>query len=629
LDEKPLCGEIVNSFFSAIFGDLIRVYKVLPRRLRLKSSILFFTMLFQAMAELGCILMLTQLYMIMGNPGAAKSGFLLRTLFFLFSGLELWLDTPQKIVFLVSLLAVGVVALKNLFNSFNSWETCSLSENISGTISMDIMERYIYCDYSWHLSKESGQLFQGMMWRGSMGMLLTNLLMLHSSIITVFILFTGVYIQAKALSVIVLGTCAFVGLLCYYSVRHKVDRAGAASMAASGAEQQAIIAAMNGIREVLIYRQQPIILERVSRAILDGIGPRAFLGIAPPIPTWVLEIVGFGMISAAVAILAKQGANMDKINATVAIILLTSWRVLPYLNRCVSIMVSIRAVRPQALNCLQLLERLRKETMIRPPEPDPAFRFDKEIRLENVCYRYPGAESDALHRISLTIRKGQTAGLVGLSGAGKSTLAGVLSGLLIPTSGTIYVDGQPMTPERRAAYCKKIGYVAQSPYLFPGTVADNVAFSEWGRPWDEDRVREACRLAAMDFVEKHPYGIHANIGDKGAGLSGGEAQRVAIARALYAKPDIILFDEATSSLDQNNEKAIQETIASLGKKTTLVLIAHRLSTVEICDMVFWIGEGSLVDCGSPDVLLERYTSFMAEEVACSQAASTGHAQTGA
>ncbi len=615
----------MNSFLKAFFGDLIRVYKVLPRRLRLKSSILFFTMLSQAMAELGCILMLTQLYMIMGNPSAARSGLLLQSLFFLFPGLELWLDTPQKIVFVVSVVAVSMVALKNIFNSFNSWETCSLSENISGSISMEIMERYLYCDYTWHLSKESGQLFQGMMWRGSMGMLLTNLLMLHSSIITVFILFAGVFAEAKALSVIVLGTCAFIGWLCYYSVRHKVDRAGTASMAASGAEQRAIIAAMNGIREVLIYRQQPVILESVSQAIRDGIRPRAFLGIAPPIPTWVLEVVGFGMISAAVAILAKQGASMDKINATVAIILLTSWRVLPYLNRCISIMVSIRAVRPQALNCLQLLERLRKETMVRPPEPDAAFRFDKEIRLENVCYRYPGADEDALKDINLTIAKGQTAGLIGLSGAGKSTLAGVLSGLLVPTAGTIYVDGQPLNPERRAAYCKKIGYVAQTPYLFPGTVADNVAFSEWGRPWDEERVREACRLAAMDFVERNPYGIHANIGDKGAGLSGGEAQRVAIARALYAKPDIILFDEATSSLDQNNEKAIQDTIASLGKRTTLVMIAHRLSTVEICDAVFWVDAGRVVDSGSPDILLERYTSFMADEQ-CDQTASAPRSQ---
>lgn len=601
----------MNALFSVLLGDILRVFKVLPSRLRFKSSLLFFTMLGQAMAELGCIIMLTRLYVVMGNPQSATGMIIFKVLFYIIPSFELWCNTPQKIMFITSLIAVGAVALKNLFNSFNTWESCSLGENISGAISSEIMERYLYCDYTWHLSKERGELFQGMMWRTSLGQLLTNLLLLYSGFITVLILFAGVFSEARALSVIVLGTCGFVGWLCYWSVKKKVDVSGEASAVASVDENRAIMAAMNGIREVLIYRQQPVLLETVEKAIQRGMKPRLFLGIAPPIPTWVLEIVGFAMISIAIAVLSKQGAGMVEINSTVAIILLTSWRVLPYLNRCISIMVSIRSSRPQAMRCLALLEKLREESINRPPEPDPNFRFQHDIHLVDIHYRYPSSDVDVLDGLNLTIRKGECVGIVGLSGAGKSTLAGVLSGLLIPTSGEIYVDGLPLTAERRAAYCGKVGYVAQATYLFSGSVADNVAFSEWGRPWDEERVREACRLAAMEFIETHPRGILADIGENGAGLSGGQAQRVAIARALYARPDVILFDEATSSLDQSNEKYIQDTIASLGSEATLVLVAHRLSTVGICDTVHWIAGGRVVDSGNPVELLERYTNSMA------------------
>ena len=155
-----------------------------------------------------------------------------------------------------------------------------------------------------------------------------------------------------------------------------------------------------------------------------------------------------------------------------------------------------------------------------------------------------------------------------------------------------------------------MGYVSQSPYIFNGTVAENVAFSQWGKPYDEERVKEACHMAALDIVEKDSKGILYPIGDNGAGLSGGQAQRVSIARALYARPDVLILDESTSALDIGTEQAIMETIQKLKGHLTIIIIAHRLSTVERCDRLFWVEEGHLHKVGTPAELLPEYTASL-------------------
>nr|WP_300882415.1 ATP-binding cassette domain-containing protein [uncultured Desulfovibrio sp.] len=208
--------------------------------------------------------------------------------------------------------------------------------------------------------------------------------------------------------------------------------------------------------------------------------------------------------------------------------------------------------------------------------------------------------------MTLTVKKGEKVALIGPSGSGKSTLAGILSGLLPPAGGSITVDGIPLTPERAAAFAMRIGYVAQMPFLFAGTLAENVAFSHWGEPWDETAVRAACRQAAIDFVDDRPEGLRQAIGENGSGLSGGQAQRVCIARALYPEPDVIIFDEATSALDQANENAIRHTIEHLSRNVTCILIAHRLSTVEQCDRIIWLEHGRIVMEGPPDTVLSHY-----------------------
>ena len=198
-------------------------------------------------------------------------------------------------------------------------------------------------------------------------------------------------------------------------------------------------------------------------------------------------------------------------------------------------------------------------------------------------------------------------GLVGLSGSGKSTLTSLITGLLRPQQGYLSTDGKTLDTSTERL---NIGYVPQNLYLLDAALAENVAFSHWGEPLDEERVRECCHMAAMDFVDELPEGIYTPLGERGVRLSGGQIQRVGIARALYDNPELLIFDEATSALDGATEIAIQSTIKYLKQKSTILIIAHRLETVEPCDYIYWIDHGKIVLGGDSYIVLEKYKNAL-------------------
>jgi ABC-type multidrug transport system fused ATPase/permease subunit len=325
----------------------------------------------------------------------------------------------------------------------------------------------------------------------------------------------------------------------------------------------------------------------------------------------MLESVGFSIIPLTLWIMyVLQDASMARITGVLTMIMLAAWRVLPTFNRAIAALVTVRGLRHAALDCLARVEEALAAPSPAPPEAAPDFTLREGLRLAQVSFRYPKSEKDCLSDITYFIPRASRLGVIGQSGAGKSTLALILSGLTQPSGGALLVDGLALTPPALAAYCLRVGYVPQSPYLMTGTLAENVAFSQWGKPWDEEKVRLACRMAELDVAETR--GLSLAIGENGAGLSGGQAQRVAIARALYANPAILILDEATSALDSGVENAIMDTIFALPQSITTIVIAHRLSTVERCDTLVWIEEGRLVASGPPAELLPRYREHLAE-----------------
>jgi ABC-type multidrug transport system fused ATPase/permease subunit len=590
-----------------LFGDMARVLSVLNNALRIRAFFLFLLMMAQSILELLFINSITTMGVSLSNPDFVRASFPFPLIFAVSPAIEAWSTQKHMLLLLAGVVIVVIAILKNLVNYLTAKATALLGEDIAISVGSEILQRFLYRDYAWHLSSESGTMYQRMLWRMNLAMLLTSLLFMYSSILTVIILFVSLVTQEFELMTMVVSITSFIGFLLYRGIRGLIDRCAKDIASAAQAETQALLCATKGIREVLIYRQQTVFLDNLRRATLQGRLPRTFQSIAPTLPTWVLEATGFFMVVMAVAYLVfVMEADNTRITSALALLVLTAWRVLPYCNRVVSYQVTIRALRPTSEAVIDLLTSLRNNPSEPPPQPDPEFRFSNRLDLCDISFRYPGAQSDSLKDISLTLKKGKKIGIVGPSGAGKSTLVGVMSGLLPPGKGFLSVDGLPLTPSGSAALAAQIGYVPQSPFLFGGTLADNIAFSEWGKPWDKARVEEACRKASIDFVDTHPGGLLQPIGENGSGLSGGQAQRVSIARAMYTQPSLLIFDEATSSLDQANEDSIQHTLETLAEEITCVIIAHRLNSVAACDEIIWLDKGSIVMKGRPEEVLPLY-----------------------
>lgn len=595
------------NIFNILFKDFNRIYKILCHKLRVRTILLFVWLALQSFLEVLFLICMTYMGTALTASDALRQEIIFQGIFAISPALDAWASEPRKLVLLAGAVVVVVSTLKSIVSWWATRTTCLLSEDISIDIGQEIMSRFLYRSYAWHLSSESASTFQRMMWRNNVSGMLSALLSMYACMLTVLVLFLSLVGQEPMLTTLVIGIVGGIGFVLYKFMRFNVDRQAQLAAHSSQEETRALMCATHGIRDVLIYRQQEVFQKAITNAAKSGRMPRMFNGIAATIPTWVLEAAGFLMVVVSIAYLVYgEQADIPRITAALALLMLTAWRVLPYCNRVVGYQVMVRGLRPMANAVLELLEQLRNIPSDPPPTPAKDFTFNDEIQFNNVSFQYMGTDKPSLHGLSFSIHKGEKIGIIGSSGAGKSTLVGVLSGLLPRTGGSISVDGKELTPARGAAFASMIGYVPQSPFLFAGTLAENVAFSEWGKPWDEKRVREACRKAAIDFVDSHPLGFKQPIGENGAGLSGGQAQRVSIARAMYNNPKLLIFDEATSALDQANEHNIRHTIDTLAGEITCVIIAHRLTTVETCDRIIWIEGGNIIGCGKKQNILSKY-----------------------
>jgi len=287
------------------------------------------------------------------------------------------------------------------------------------------------------------------------------------------------------------------------------------------------------------------------------------------------------------------------------------FRILPSMNRIMGSLENIRGGFP-ALD--RIYDDLRIDLDRRAAEDSTAsdntsIKTFQQIDMQNIRFRYSPGTPEILSDVAFTIRRGESVGLVGMSGAGKTTLVDILLGLLTPDSGTFTVDGHP-APAGKRAWLQQLGYVPQEIYLLDDTLTRNIALGVNDSEIDHDAVDQAIKTAQLtDFINALPNGVATVVGERGVRISGGERQRIGIARALYHDPEIIVFDEATSSLDNITEQTFARALDELHGKKTIVLIAHRLSTVRGCDRLYYMKNGRVVATGSFDHLRATNTEF--------------------
>lgn len=400
------------------------------------------------------------------------------------------------------------------------------------------------------------------------------------------------------------------GVLLRWIIRQSVQ-AGRVNREYSTRATRLLSEMFHALKEITLRGTIPDVTDQVLGVRQLSARARSNMSFLSVVPRYILEIALIGGFALAAGVgYASDGASGAI--AAVALFAVAGFRVVPSLTRFQAIMSQTASSIPFAQTVIEqisegreYLERRQGHRLCDEPLPDDA----QALVLKNLSFRYPGAESDAVHDVTLSIPFGASVAIVGSSGSGKSTLVDILLGLLEPTAGTIAVDDTPLD-DVLTTWQSRVGYVPQDVALFDASIAQNVALSWSPDASDETRVRESLAQAQMlTLVEARPGGVHAPIGERGMRVSGGQRQRIGIARALFTEPRVLVMDEATSALDTETEAAITDTIGNLRGQLTLIVVAHRLATIRDSDIVCFMRDGELVAQGTFDEVVATVPDF--------------------
>lgn len=540
----------------------------------------------------------------------------------------------------IGIIGAGVILLyiaKNLYFIFMSWIRVKFSGKIGREISVKMFASYLSRGYEFFLNINYGQFCRGVVGDTSaVSSVIFSIFSLVAEILTIACICIFMFFADWSIALVVLVLAIVCVLLIFFLFRKKMFEAGVEARKYSIKIDQALAQSFLGVKDVLLLRKQKHFIGEYERNKIEVQKLECKQTVAKESPAYIIEgICVSGLMMAVCVRIIFRGTDPHFI-AVLAAFAVGAFRVLPSLGRISSALNTLTGLLPSidAL-CEHVLQReayvrehpeasfvaadkklkwglisrdaqysnndaLREERKYTPNED----KFHASLELRNISFRYSEELGYVLRNVNLTIKKGQAIALIGTSGAGKSTLADILLGLLIPQEGGVYMDGDKITdiPERWAA---TIGYVPQSVFLADISIRENVAFGERVENIDDDRVREALERAELkEFIDTLPEGMETAVGDRGVRLSGGQRQRIAIARALYHRPEILVLDEATSALDNETETAIMSAIDSLQGQVTMIIVAHRLTTVRNCDVIYEVNQTGLHIRDKNEVLSE-------------------------
>ena len=510
---------------------------------------------------------------------------------------------PLTVAFAGAALMAGAIRILLL------WASTRLAVAGGADLSIEVYRRTLCQPYRVHVARNSSTVLSGIgKVNGVVFGVLLPLLTLGSSIV----LLVAITLALIAIDPIV-ASAAAVGFGVSYALitwmsRRRLHRNSQCIAYEQTQVVKALQEGLGGIRDVLLDGTQAVycdIYRKADYPLRRAQGSNVFISGSP---RYIMEALGMVLISALAYALSRQVGGIAAALPVLGALALGAQRLLPALQQTYSAWASIAGSYASLADTIELLDQ-PLPTEILQPSPAPLF-FQKDIQCRGVSFRYANDGPLVLDGLSLVIAKGSRVGFVGSTGSGKSTTLDLLMGLLMPTEGELLVDGQPITGNRVRAWQQTIAHVPQNIYLADTTLAENIAFGVPLDTIDFDRVRLAARQAQIaDFIESSPEGYQAYVGERGIRLSGGQRQRIGIARALYKQASVLIFDEATSALDNATEQSVMDAIEGLSSDLTILLIAHRLTTVRHCDTIVELEQGQVVAQGAYENLIERSPSF--------------------
>lgn len=486
--------------------------------------------------------------------------------------------------------------------------TTRVAFSAGSDLSIELYRRTLYQPYMVHINRNSSSVLSGIGKVNGAINILSQCLMLASSSILLLSITTALLLLDPLVAIVSIVGFGFSYGAVAISTRHKLRRNGLRIADEQTRVFKVIQEGLGGIRDVLLDGTQKLhcdIYQQADGPLRRCQGDNIFLAGSP---RFVLEAFGVMIIAVLAYFLSQRPGGISSSLSVLGALALGAQRVLPVLQQGYSAWAIIAGAQASLADTIAMLEQpVQDELLLPSPKP---LEFRRVITFEDVHFRYVEDGPWVIRDLNLEIRKGSRIGLVGPTGSGKSTVLDILMGLLVPTHGRLLVDGTPVDGDRLRAWQRTIAHVPQSIYLSDASFVENIAFGVLPGQIDLERVQQAARQAQIaDFIESCTHGYATSVGERGARLSGGQRQRVGIARALYKQASVLVFDEATSALDNVTENSLMESIEALNRDLTIILIAHRLTTVRNCDVVIEMTGGVIHAQGDFDTLLRTSASF--------------------
>ncbi len=510
---------------------------------------------------------------------------------------------PLTLLFAIAAVISGAVRLTLL------WVQVRLSFAVGADFAMDMYRRTLYQPYAVHLGRNSSEVINGISYKATavVGGTILPVLSVIGAVVVVGTLLVGFLLVSPTVALIVMGVFGIFYALILHLNKQKLHRNGVLLANQSTIALKSLQEGLGGIRDVLIFGCQEVycrMFEKANRALRHAQGDNFLIAQSP---RYVAETVGIVILAAVVYIIATGPEGLGFAVPFLGALALAAQRMLPAFQQAYGGVAAIRANHASVIDVLAYLD----QPLPARPQPDSSCRipFASAIRLRNVSFRYDSKDQQVLSNVNISIERGSRVGFIGTTGSGKSTLLDLVMGLLHPAAGTIEIDGVKLDSRNASAWQARIAHVPQAIYLSDASIAENIAFGCLRHEVDLERVRLAARGARVDeVIDALPDGYDTLIGERGIRLSGGQRQRIGIARALYREADVIVLDEATSALDDDTERAVMESMDSLGRDITVLIVAHRRTTLRKCDVIVEMEAGTVKSIGSYADLIDARMS---------------------
>jgi len=523
------------------------------------------------------------------------------------------ITSESQFVFILGVFVLLALTISTIISMFTIWKLSIFAHQIGTELADRLYTHYLKQGWLFHASGSSAQLTKKIATETTRvtANILVPLMHINSKILLVFLLSLSIFIYNPKVAMIGISIFVATYIILFRIVRTRLASFGKATSDVTEQRFRLMNEGFGGIKDVLLLGRDADFIGRFNKTgniLAYSLGTTNAI---IQIPRYLVELIAFGSIILLILyLMVSYEANLGIILPILSIYAVGAIKLLPAFQQ---IYGSIGVIKANLAAFDSIREDLNNSFRVEPKKEIIEKKYlnpKQQISLENIAFTYPNKEEPTLNQLSMTIPANSVIGVVGPSGAGKSTLIDIFLGLIEPQEGQLIVDHTIINGQNRRSWQNSIGFVAQSIFLSEGTIAENIAFGISHDQIDLEQVQKVIKLAYLDeFIQTLNDGVDTRVGERGVQLSGGQRQRIGIARALYHKAEVIVFDEATSSLDGVAEKMIMDAIHDFSGQKTIILIAHRLKTVQKCDKIFFINNGKVDDQGTYQELLENNEHF--------------------